>query len=210
MVHRLLQRKNYPSDLTDEQWAILEPMIPPAKQSNRGGRPRQVDMREVLNTIFYLNRSGCQWDMLPHDLLPKSTVYDDFAQWRDDGTWAKMVQALREQTRVQAGREPTRAPSASIANRSRPPRWVVPSVGMMAARRSTGASGICWSIHWACYWPSLLLVPVSMMGSQHRSCSAPSRPTTFRVLSRFLRIRSITITPWTPGWPSIGSAGALK
>jgi putative transposase len=110
MVHRILQRKNYPSDLTDEQWAILEPMIPPAKQSNRGGRPRQVDMREVLNTLFYLNRSGCQWDMLPHDLLPKSTVYDDFAQWRDDGTWAKMVQALREQTRVQAGREPT--PSA--------------------------------------------------------------------------------------------------
>jgi putative transposase len=67
-------------------------------------------MREVLNTIFYLNRSGCQWDMLPHDLLPKSTVYDYFAQWRDDGTWEKMVQALRERTRVQAGREPT--PSA--------------------------------------------------------------------------------------------------
>ena len=67
-------------------------------------------MREVLNTLFYLNRSGCQWDMLPHDLLPKSTVYDYFAQWRDDGTWAKMVKALREQTRVEAGREPT--PSA--------------------------------------------------------------------------------------------------
>jgi len=110
MVHRMQRRKNYPSDLTDEQWAILAPMIPPAKQSTRGGRPRTVDMREVLNTLFYLNRSGCQWDMLPHDLLPKSTVYDSFAQWRDDGTWAKMVQALREQTRVQAGREPT--PSA--------------------------------------------------------------------------------------------------
>ena len=110
MVHRMQRRKNYPSDLTDEQWAILAPMIPPAKQSTRGGRPRTVDMREVLNTLFYLNRSGCQWDMLPHDLLPKSTVYDYFAQWRDDGTWAKMVQALREQTRVQAGREPT--PSA--------------------------------------------------------------------------------------------------
>jgi len=68
-------------------------------------------MREVLNTIFYLNRSGCQWDMLPHDLLPKSTVYDYFTQWRDDGTWAKMVKALREQTRVAAGREPT--PSAA-------------------------------------------------------------------------------------------------
>ena len=104
-------RKKYPSDLTDEQWAIVEPMIPPAKQHPRGGRPREVDMREVLNTIFYLNRSGCQWDMLPHDLLPKSTVYDYFAQWRDDGTWATMVKALRERTRREAGREPT--PSAA-------------------------------------------------------------------------------------------------
>jgi len=60
-------RKKYPSDLTDEQWAIVEPLIPPAKQHKRGGHPRTVDMREVLNTIFSLNRSGCQWDMLPHD-----------------------------------------------------------------------------------------------------------------------------------------------
>ena len=99
-------RKQYPSDLTDEQWAIVAPLIPPAKQHKRGGHPRVVDMREVLNTILYLNRSGCQWDMLPHDMLPKSTAYDYFAQWRDDGTWAKMVKALREQTRVAAGREP--------------------------------------------------------------------------------------------------------
>src|SRR6476619_1302386 len=106
-----ISRKVYPSDLTDEQWVIVEPMIPPAKQHPRGGRPREVDMREVLNTIFYLHRSGCQWDMLPHDLLPKSTVYDYFAQWRDDGTWAKMVKALRERTRRDAGREPT--PSAA-------------------------------------------------------------------------------------------------
>lgn len=110
MAHKGHQRKKYRSDLTDEQWAILKPMIPPAKQNRQGGRPRKVDMREVLNTLFYLNRSGCQWDMLPHDLLPKSTVYDYFAQWRDDGTWAKLVQALRERTRVEAGREPT--PSA--------------------------------------------------------------------------------------------------
>ena len=107
MVHKGHQRKKYPSDLTDEQWVILGPMIPPAKQNTQGGRPRKVDMREVLNTLFYLNRSGCQWDMLPHDLLPKSTVYDYFAQWREDGTWAKLVQALRERTRVEAGREPT-------------------------------------------------------------------------------------------------------
>jgi putative transposase len=111
MVQEGQRRKKYPSDLTDEQWAIVEPLIPPAKQSPRGGRPRKVNMREVLNTLLYLNRSGCQWDMLPHDLLPKSTVYGYFVQWRDDGTWAKLVEALRERTRVAAGREPT--PSAA-------------------------------------------------------------------------------------------------
>jgi len=111
MLQKDQVRKKYPSDLTDEQWAIVAPLIPPAKAGPRGGHPRQVDMREVLNTLFYLNRSGCQWDMLPHDLLPKSTVYDYFAQWRDDGTWAKLVKALRERTRVAAGREPT--PSAA-------------------------------------------------------------------------------------------------
>ncbi len=111
MLKKDRSRKKYLSDLTDEQWAIVEPLIPPAKQSPRGGRPRQVEMREVLNTIFSLNRSGCQWEMLPHDLLPKSTVYDSFAQWRDDGTWTTLVKALRERTRVEAGHEPT--PSAA-------------------------------------------------------------------------------------------------
>jgi putative transposase len=102
-----LARKAYPTDLTDAQWAILEPLVPPSKH---GGRPRTVDMREVINTILYLNRTGCQWEMLPHDLLPKSTAYEYFAQWRDDGTWAKFVDALRVQVRTQEGREAT--PSA--------------------------------------------------------------------------------------------------
>lgn len=100
-------RKPYLTDLTDAQCAILEPLIPPAKH---GGRPREVDMREVLNTLFYLNRTGCQWDLLPHDLLPKSTVYQYFKQWREDGTWQGMMDALRAQVRVADGREPT--PSA--------------------------------------------------------------------------------------------------
>jgi putative transposase len=102
-------RQPYPADVTDEQWAILAPLIPPSR-TQRGGRPREVDMREVINAIWYQNRSGCQWDMLPHDLLPKSTVYDYLAQWRDDGTWSQMVEALRTQLRMRAGREPT--PSA--------------------------------------------------------------------------------------------------
>jgi putative transposase len=100
-------RKRYPSDLTDRQWAVLEPLIPPARH---GGAPRTVDLREVLNTLFYQCRSGCQWDMLPHDLVPKSTAYDYFLRWRDDGTWQRIVDALRGRVRVEAGREAT--PSA--------------------------------------------------------------------------------------------------
>jgi putative transposase len=68
-------------------------------------------MREVLNTLLYLNRSGCQWEMLPHDLLPKSSVYDYFAQWREDGTWTNILTVLRERVRRDVGREPT--PSAA-------------------------------------------------------------------------------------------------
>jgi putative transposase len=100
-------RKPYPTDLTDAQWEVLANLLPPAKAT---GRPREVDLREVINTILYLNRTGCQWDMLPHDLLPKSTVYDYFASWRNDGTWQKIVDGTRERVRVAAGREPT--PSA--------------------------------------------------------------------------------------------------
>jgi putative transposase len=99
-------RKPYSSDLTDEQWKFIRPLIP----SSIVGRPRIVEMREVLNTIFYQLRTGCQWDMLPHDLLPKSTVYDYFAQWRDDGTWQRILDAVSRSVRKEAGREP--APSA--------------------------------------------------------------------------------------------------
>lgn len=104
----LRARKAYPTDLTDEQWNILKPLIPPPKC---GGRPRTTNMREVVNTLRYLHRTGCQWDMLPHDLLAKSTVYEYFAQWRDDNTWQRMMDALREQVRVREGREAT--PSAA-------------------------------------------------------------------------------------------------
>jgi putative transposase len=95
-------RKPYPSDLTDEQWALIKPLIP----VNTTGRPREVDLREVLNAIFSLNRSGCQWDMLPHDLPAKSTVYDYFKQWRNDGTWQAILDALRQHVRVAGGHDP--------------------------------------------------------------------------------------------------------
>ncbi len=97
-------RKRYPSDLTDAQWAAVEGLIPPAKP---GGRPRTLDMREVLNTLFYKSRTGVQWDYLPHDLLPKSSVRDYFVAWCADGTWQKLLDALRPQVRKAQGREET-------------------------------------------------------------------------------------------------------
>jgi len=99
-------RKAYPSDLTDAQWEIVRPLIPIYKL----GRPREVDLREVVNAILYLNRSGCQWDMLPHDLPAKSTVYEYFAQWRDDGTWQEILDTLRQAVRTALGKDPN--PSA--------------------------------------------------------------------------------------------------
>jgi len=110
MTNATEQRKVYSTDLTDEQWAVVRPLIPGSRNAH-GGRPRTVCLREVVNTILYLNRTGCQWDMLPHDLLLKSTVYDYFAGWRDDGTLTAIVAALRTRIRVADGREPT--PSAA-------------------------------------------------------------------------------------------------
>jgi putative transposase len=92
-------RKPYPTDLTDEQWAILERLLLTSEDRVRPGPERTVDLREVVNTILYLNRTGCQWAMLPHDLLPKSTVYDYFAKWRDNGVWEMIVDALRTKVR---------------------------------------------------------------------------------------------------------------
>jgi putative transposase len=102
-----MERKPYPTDVTDEQWAIIEPLVPRPK---RGGRPATVSRREIVNAIFYLVRGGQQWRLLPHDFPPWSTVYHYFRHWRLDGTWGRVHDALRAQVRVAAGREPT--PSA--------------------------------------------------------------------------------------------------
>lgn len=101
--------KPYATDLTDLQWMIIRPLIPDAKP---GGRPREVDIREVINTLLYQDRTGCQWVMLPHDLLPRSTAFDYFKRWRDDGTWQRVVDALRVKVRRKAGRHET--PSMAV------------------------------------------------------------------------------------------------
>jgi transposase len=94
----------YPSDLTDAEWALIAPMIPPAR---RGGRPRDVDVREVLNAILYVLSTGCQWQALPKDLPPKSTAHHYFMLWDWDGTLERIHHALyvagREHGRSGAG-----------------------------------------------------------------------------------------------------------
>ena len=95
--------KVYATDVTDEQWALIEPLIPPAKH---GGAPRTVNIRLVFNTILYVNKTGCQWAMIPTDLAKRSTAFDYFSAWKKDGTWQKLLDALRRQVRTEAGREP--------------------------------------------------------------------------------------------------------
>ena len=95
--------KVYATDVTGEQWALIEPLIPPAKH---GGHPRTVNMRLIFNTILYLNKTGCQWAMLPKDLCKRSTTFDYFSAWKQDGTWQNIMDTLRRQVRVEAGREP--------------------------------------------------------------------------------------------------------
>ena len=112
-------RKRYPSDLTDAQWAILEPLLLAFENRVRPGPKREVDLREVINTLLYLNRTGCQWAFLPHDLLPKSTVYDYFTKYRDHGVWQQILDALRTEVRKATpqapGQEGMREPTPSAA-----------------------------------------------------------------------------------------------
>lgn len=99
----------YPSDLTDEEWALIGPLIPRAK---RGGNKRTVDVRAVVNGVMYVLSTGCQWAALPKDLPPRSTVNDYFRRWDWDGTLARIHHALYVQCREQAGRDAS--PTAAI------------------------------------------------------------------------------------------------
>src|SRR4051794_27035043 len=104
-----MARKRYPTDLTDAQWRVLKPLVPAAQP---GGRPREVDMREVRNGIFYHLRGGASWRMLPHDLPPWGTVHYYYRRWRRDGSWQRIHGTLRGRVRVAEGRDPQ--PSAGI------------------------------------------------------------------------------------------------
>jgi putative transposase len=103
--------QRYHTDLSDFEWAVLEPYLP---QPQTTGRPRLHSYREILNAIFYLLRSGCAWRLLPRDLPPWKTVYHYFRLWRLSGLWERLNSALRQRLRVQMGRDPH--PSAGIVD----------------------------------------------------------------------------------------------
>ena len=140
----------YPSDVTDEEWAHVEPLIPPAK---RGGRKREADMREVFNGIMYVLSTGCQWRYLPKDLPPNSTVYRYFCEWSWDGTLDRIHDALYIKCREQAEREasPTAAiiDSQSVKSAEKGGRASI-RTATTRARRSRARSAICSSTRKAC------------------------------------------------------------
>ena len=140
-----MARKPYPSDLTTEQWSLIEPMIPPAEP---GGRDRTVDMREVINGILYLNRTGCSWRQLPHEFPPWGTTHYYYRRFRLDGTWPLLHDKLREKVRRKVGKKPT--PSAAVID-SQSVKTAAPQKGgrmvTTQARKSPVESGISSSIH---------------------------------------------------------------
>jgi putative transposase len=133
------QRLAYTTDLTDEEWQILKPLLPPGKA---GGRPRKYPLREVLNGIQCVLRAGCAWRLMPHDLPQWQTVYQTFRAWRQDGTWLRIHDQLRDEVRTRMGRH--RQPSAAIidAQTVKTTEKGGPTA-MMGRRNSTAASAIC-------------------------------------------------------------------
>ena len=139
----------YPSDLTDAEWVIVEPMIPPARH---GGRKRSVNVREVLNAIFYVLWTGCQWKALPKDLPPKSTVHDYLELWNWDGTLERIHHALYVSVRELEGREasPTAAIIDSQTAKGAQKGGLLSTLqATTRARRSRVVNGTSWSTRWA-------------------------------------------------------------
>ena len=142
-----MNTQTYPTDLADRHWDCIKDLVPAAKE---GGRPRSLDMRQVINAILYILVTGAQWRMLPKDYPKWQSVYYYFRIWRDDGTWQRIHDALRDEVRVAAGRDPS--PSAAIldAQSVKTAEKGGPVAGMTRANESKAASAISPSIRSGC------------------------------------------------------------
>ena len=149
-------RKAYRTDLTDQQWQWIEPYLPPQQA---GGRDREVDLREVINAILYRTRTGCAWELLPHDLPAKSTVYEYYRAWQRDGTWHTLHEAFRGRARQPVGKQADatagmldsqsvkttetrgeRGDDAGQKVKGRKRHWLVDTLGLMITVVVTAAS----------------------------------------------------------------------
>jgi putative transposase len=139
-----MSRKAYPSDLSDEQWELVRPLLPDARP---GGRPRSVDLREVVNALLYLLRTGCPWRHLPHAPVPWGTAWAYFRRWRDGGTLERLHDELRAAVRRADGRDPQPS-AASIDSQSVKTAGKGGRAATTLARRLRGASATLSSIPW--------------------------------------------------------------
>jgi transposase len=131
----------YPSDLTDAQWAKLEPLLKPSRgQRHAGGRPRKYELRRVVDALLYVVKTGCQWRQMPDNFPPWLSVHQQFRAWRDDGTWERIGHTLREQGRKAKGRKATPT-VAIIDSQSAKTALKGGGAGTTRARRSRAASG---------------------------------------------------------------------
>jgi transposase len=213
----------YPSDLTDEQWAVLEPLLPVMLCNTvLGGRPERHWRRTMIDAMFYLADSGCKWRSLPRDFPAWKTVHAMLARWKRDGVWADITDLLRPAVRRAAGRHPE--PSAAVIDSQsvhESAEGVVPAATSgfdRAGRRSTAASGTCSWAPWACSSRPLSPRPAPPTGTSRRCCwpgpaaaavpaspwpgpttatTAPAR--TGQPASSASRSRSSTAMPWEAG-----------
>jgi putative transposase len=164
-----MERRTYPSDLTDAQWETIQAVLPQAK-NGRTGRPPKYPRREIWNAIFYQARTGCEWRYLPHDLPSWELIWEHFSRWREDGTLQQVHDALREKVRVQAGREPT--PSAAIIDSQsvKTAQKGGPMASTMA-RRSKDVSVTSRWIHWVLSLPWSSTARASPTATAPNSCS---------------------------------------